>query len=58
MRKKNQILTNLPSEEHIKAVAEKVALKYAYANDYKYDQIVKAFIEGSEFVKSQINQKT
>lgn len=36
----------IPTDEHIKVIAEKLALKYAYKNEYSYDKFVKAIIDG------------
>lgn len=42
----NHKLFNVLSDEHIKVIAEKVALKYAYVNKHSYSLYVKAITDG------------
>jgi hypothetical protein len=50
------VLCNVLSDEHIKVIAEKVALRYAYANEHSYDMYVKAIIEGMKIGRSVMSK--
>ncbi len=39
------------TDEHIGVMARKKALQYAYANEYSYDELVKAIIEGAKWAR-------
>ena len=54
---KHIVSVSLPTDEHIAIVAGKKALKYAYANEYQYDKIVKAITEGAEFAREYCNER-
>jgi len=48
----NVLLGNVLSDYHIGLIARKIALRYAYANEYSYDMYVKAIIEGMKIGRS------
>lgn len=43
------VVITIITDEHIETVARNKALKYAFANDYEYDKIVNAIIDGAKF---------
>ena len=49
--------SSLPSKEEIHAIAKNHALKYAYANDFEYDNYVKAIEDGANFLKKRLENK-
>lgn len=50
------VLCDVLSDGHIKVIAEKVALRYAYANEHSYDMYVKAIIEGMKIGRSVMSK--
>jgi hypothetical protein len=46
-----------PTDEHIKTFAERNALKYAYANEDKYNEVVDIITYGAKFARKQILEK-
>jgi hypothetical protein len=46
------------SDEHIRVVARKKALKYSYANEFQYEKYVDAIIEGARFSKNFLKKST
>jgi hypothetical protein len=53
---KKPVLCDVLSDEHIEAIAQKVALRYAYANEHSYDMYVKAIVEGMKIGRSVMSK--
>ncbi len=52
------VLCDFLSDEHIEVIARKVALRYAYTNEYSYDIYTKAIVEGIKIGRSVMFKKT
>lgn len=50
------VLCGVLSDEHIEVIARKVALRYAYANEYLYYMYVKAIVEGMKIGRNAVSK--